>query len=61
MTKLQIEVQEMFKRAHAEADRSHAETVRRHEEIMMLIKKSCHPGRYTGCNERDRGADEVQD
>lgn len=31
MTKLQIEVQEMFARAHAEADRSHAETARRHE------------------------------
>lgn len=44
MTKLQIEVQEMFKRAHAEADRSHAETVRRHEEIMALIKKALTPG-----------------
>lgn len=44
MTKLQTEVQEMFARAHAEADRSHAETVRRHEEIMALIKKALTPG-----------------
>lgn len=44
MTKLQIEVQEMFRQAHAEADRSHAETVKRHEEIMMLIEKALTPG-----------------
>lgn len=43
MTKLQIEVQEILKKAHAEADRSHTETVRRHEEIMELIKKALTP------------------
>ncbi|MDO4272683.1 MAG: hypothetical protein Q4D16_03365 [Eubacteriales bacterium] len=40
MTKLQIEVQEMFDRAHQETDKSHKETVMRHQEIMRLIEKS---------------------
>lgn len=48
MTKLQIEVQEMFKRAHTEADRSHAETARRHEEIMALIEKALTPASNRG-------------
>lgn len=43
ITKLQTEIQEMFKRACAEIDRGLAETVKRHEEIMTLIKKALTP------------------
>lgn len=48
MTKLQKEVEEIFEKALAEADRSHIETLKRHNEIMDCIEKALAPAKHRG-------------